>query len=318
MPNTLPKSHLRLCKTVCWSITSVKGGTKPITLVKSPLFHSHLTYSDLPYCSFLKQIFYTKVLCGFFPLAETKRAISLLPLDSHGVRRFFPPLQQLALRRGWRWWPASKAEGRRDGGDEYRNDDGRLTDLRRLASREDGALEMMRDQKASLVYRIEAVVDRTTSVERLIEAFSTVILANPSATILITEAVVDQTISVERLTEAYSKHYSPTLPIVCGSPSPFVVPPSSFSPRLRGRCRTASVAVVGSPPLLLPREDSLISRDSCDLVPLSLRCRGSSPPAFIATTSVVVASLVSPLLPSLVLPSHCLHFVNEASTSISF
>ncbi|XP_052726165.1 glutamate receptor 2.8 [Vigna angularis] len=43
-----------------------------------------------------------------------------------------------------RWWPASKAEGRRDGGDEYRSgNDGRLADLRRLASREDGALEMM-------------------------------------------------------------------------------------------------------------------------------------------------------------------------------
>ncbi|KOM34192.1 hypothetical protein LR48_Vigan02g034200 [Vigna angularis] len=41
---------------------------------------------------------------------------------------------------GARWWPASKAEGRRDGGDEYRGGgDGRLADLRRLASREDQA-----------------------------------------------------------------------------------------------------------------------------------------------------------------------------------
>ncbi|KOM58249.1 hypothetical protein LR48_Vigan11g128300 [Vigna angularis] len=42
-----------------------------------------------------------------------------------------------------RWWPASKAKGRRDGGDEYYGgDDGRLADLRRLTSIEDGALEM--------------------------------------------------------------------------------------------------------------------------------------------------------------------------------
>ncbi|BAT84886.1 hypothetical protein VIGAN_04235600 [Vigna angularis var. angularis] len=42
-----------------------------------------------------------------------------------------------------RWWPASKAEGRRDGGDEYRDGgDGRLADLRRLASREDENLSL--------------------------------------------------------------------------------------------------------------------------------------------------------------------------------
>ncbi|KOM49403.1 hypothetical protein LR48_Vigan08g023000 [Vigna angularis] len=46
---------------------------------------------------------------------------------------------------GARWWPASKAEGRRDGGDEYRDGgDGRLANLRRLASREDQAREDLR------------------------------------------------------------------------------------------------------------------------------------------------------------------------------
>ncbi|KOM51441.1 hypothetical protein LR48_Vigan09g010000 [Vigna angularis] len=51
-----------------------------------------------------------------------------------------------------RWWSASKAEGRRDGGDEYHGgDDGRLADLRRLASIEDGALEMMGDVRALVV-----------------------------------------------------------------------------------------------------------------------------------------------------------------------
>ncbi|KAG2408277.1 uncharacterized protein HKW66_Vig0030990 [Vigna angularis] len=99
---------------------------------------------------------------------------------------------------------------------------------------------------------------------------------------------------------------------------PLLAPPPLRSSRLPRCSRPASVAAVEPPPSLLPREDSLISRGSCNLVPLSLRCRGSSPPAFIAATFVVVVSLVSSLLPSPVLPSRYLNFVNEASTFISF